>query len=198
MSDAILEKFIKKLSEILPTAEFLILSGSVPSGVEDNIYKRLIGIAASYDVKVILDADGEKLKKGTEALPYVIKPNLFEFEQLSGKKFDNVEKIILAAEDYIKQGVGMVVISMGANGAVFVSQEGKCVAKALAVDCKSTVGAGDSMVAAIAYGLQSGFTLEKIARFASAAGSITASKDGSDVCTMNEVLNSFDFIEIIK
>lgn len=84
---------------MLPSTEIMILSGSVLPGVSDNIYRRLIEIAEDYDVKVILDADGEKLKLGIEASPYAIKPNIFEFEQLLRTKLNSHEEIITASKE---------------------------------------------------------------------------------------------------
>ena len=192
------ETCIKNIVSMLPSAEIMVLSGSVPAGVDVDVYKRLIEIAKDYDVKVILDADGERLKLGIKALPYAIKPNLFEFEQLVEMKLDSYDKIISAAKKYIDQGIHIVIISMGADGAILVSDREAYLATPFAIDCKSTVGAGDSMVAAMAYCLQQGYDMETMARFAVASGSITASKEGTEVCTLAEVQKALYLIKIGK
>jgi len=193
----VLEKCIENIKKMLPLTEIMILSGSLPPGASDDIYKRLIEIAKNYDVKVILDADSEKLKRGIEASPYAIKPNLFEFEQLVGTKLDSHEKIISAAKKYIKMGAAnIIIISMGAEGAFFISDSVVYLATPFKIECKSTVGAGDSMVAALAYGLQKGYDFKTIACMAVAAGTITASKEGSDVCTLKEVMENMHYIQI--
>lgn len=193
----VIESCIRNIIKMLPSTEIMILSGSVPPGVSDNIYRRLIEIAKDYDVKVILDADGEKLKLGIETSPYAIKPNIFEFEQLLGTKLDSPEEIVTAAKKYINMGVvSIIIISMGAAGALFVSDNMVYLATPFEIECKSTVGAGDSMVAALAYGLQQKYDFETIARLAVAAGSITASKEGSDVCLLEEVLENMSFVRL--
>lgn len=190
------EACIENIVAALPSVDIMVLSGSVPMGVDANIYKRLIEIAKGYDVKVILDADGDKLKLGIEALPYAIKPNLFEFEKLLGIKLDCHDKIISASRKYIEKGIRMVIISMGAEGAVFVSDCETYIVTPPAIDCKSTVGAGDSMVAALSYGLHQGFDFKTIAEFAVASGSLTASKEGTEVCTLTEVLKALPLVQI--
>ena len=193
----VLENCIENIKKMLPSIEIMILSGSLPLGVNDDIYKRLIEIAKNYDVKVILDADSEKLKRGIEASPYAIKPNLFEFEQLLGTKLESHEKVINAAKKYIDTGtVSIIIISMGAEGALFVSDKIVYLAAPFEIECKSTVGAGDSMVAALAYGLQQGYDFKTIARMAVAAGTITASKEGSGVCTLEEVLEKMHLVSL--
>lgn len=198
VTEDVVECCVNHIMKLLPDTEVMILAGSIPSGVSENIYKRLIEAARPYDVKVILDADGNKLLLGLEAIPYAIKPNLFEFEQLLGTTLDSQDKIVEAARKYIEKGIGLVVISMGADGALFVDAQEAYRAIPFEIECKSTVGAGDSMVAAVAYGLQQGYDLETIARFATAAGSVTASKEGTEVCMLEEVVQKASCVQIIK
>lgn len=198
VNEVLLEECVNNIIRLLPETEIMVLSGSVPSGVDDGIYKRLIDISKKYDVKVILDADGDKLKLGIEALPYAIKPNVFEFEKLVGRKLKTNKEIITAAREYIDMGISMIIISMGAEGAIFLSDNEVYMSTPFPVDCKSTVGAGDSMVAALAYGLKQGYTLEEIARLATAAGSVTASKEGSNVCSIDEVKEKVSLVQLKK
>jgi len=198
VNEVVMEECVNNIIHLLPETEIMVLSGSVPSGVDDGIYKRLIDVCKKYDNKVILDADGDKLKLGIEALPYAIKPNVFEFEKLVGRKLKTNEEIITAAREYIDMGISIIIISMGAEGALFLSDNEVYMATPFSVDCKSTVGAGDSMVAALAYGLNQGYTLEVIARLATAAGSITASKEGSNVCSLDEVMEKVSLVQLRK
>jgi len=190
----VVDACITNIEKMLPSTETMVLSGSIPVGVSKDIYKRLINIAKEYPVKVILDADGEMLRCGVEAVPYAIKPNLFEFEQLVGRKLDSHEKIISAAKHYINMGIQQVIISMGAKGAIFVTGQLAYLATPFEIECKSTVAAGDSMVAALAYGLVQGYDLKTIARLAVSAGTITTTKEGSDVCSLEEVRKNMPFV----
>ncbi len=173
----------------LPKVEILVLSGSLPKGISSNIYNHLILLARRYNVKVILDADGERFKKGIEAVPYAIKPNVYELEQLCGEKINGVKDILMCGKEILQQGVTHVIVSMGAEGAVFMNQAEAYYVRPEAIECKSTVGAGDSMVAALAYAEINGLPLKEIAKVATVAGTITAGKAGADVCAFEEVLS---------
>lgn len=182
----------KKAFEIikshLDADTILVLAGSIPSGMDDDVYAELTQFANSVGAKVILDADTAKLKLGIEAKPCAIKPNLYEFELLTGKKLDTTDKIVSEAQKLIQKGIELVVVSMGADGAVFVNKDIAYKAEPFVIDCQSTVGAGDSMVAALAYSLHKGFELKETAKLCVAAGSITSSKAGTQVCSKEEVI----------
>lgn len=187
---------VKTIEKALESCDILVLAGSIPNGMDDRIYADLTLIANSHGVKVILDADTDKLKYGIDACPYAIKPNLYEFEILTCKKLDSIEVIVSEAKKLIQRGIELVVISMGAEGAVFVNRDGAYKAEPFDIDCKSTVGAGDSMVAAMAYSVHNGIAIEDMAKLSVAAGSITSSKEGTDVCTADEVIKRKDDVKI--
>ncbi len=187
---------VETIEKALEFCDILVLAGSIPNGMDDRIYADLIKLANSHDVKVILDADTEKLKHGIAAKPYAIKPNLYEFELLTGKKLDTTDVIVSEAKKLIQKGIELVVVSMGADGAVFADRGGAYKAEPFAIECKSTVGAGDSMVAAMAYSIYNGLSLEEMAKLSIAAGSITSSKEGTDVCMAEEVMARKDVVKI--
>ena len=184
---ALLDSFIEKYVTLLKDAELVVLSGSAPKGMPSDIYATLTQIAKERGIKVILDADGELLKNGIEAVPYMIKPNIYELSRLFGR---NIEKNELSAvtRKLLDMGISIVAISMGKDGSVFADKDNFLRLSALKVEGGCAIGAGDSMVAAAAFGIANGFELQKLARYASAAGSATASKKGSEVCTMDEIL----------
>jgi len=193
-----LRKCIDSIKLQLQKTEIMVLSGSIPKGVNNDIYQTLIEIAKSYNVKVILDADGEKLKKGIEAAPYAIKPNLFELEQFWGKAFKNESEIVEAAKELINAGIKLVIVSMGGDGAMFINENEAYKATPFAINCKSTVGAGDSMVAALAYCMQQNFDIIKLIKMSTAAGTVTASKEGTNVCTLDEVTENISRVKVEK
>ena len=167
----------------------MVLSGSLAPGIPKDFYKRLILLAKAYSVRVILDADGEALVKGLEAKPFALKPNHFELEQLCGKTLDTQEKILACGKDLLQCGVELIAVSQGAEGAIYMTPEKACQVQLYPIACQSTVAAGDSMVAAMAFSLVEDRELEALARLSSAAGTITASKPGTEVCTLGEVLD---------
>ena len=192
------ENVVSEIEKILSGVDILVLAGSIPSGMDDHIYARLTSLAKDKGIKVILDADGEKLKKGLNSVPYAIKPNISEFEELCVEKLDSSEKIISNARKWIEKGIEVVIISMGGDGAIFVNKDEAYKTYPLDIECKSTVGAGDSMVATLAYGLQKGYDLEKISKLCTCAGSVTCSKEGTQVCSYDEVMKNVDGVKTIK
>lgn len=178
---------LKDIESLLSDTDIMILAGSLPGGVDDNLYGRLIDLAEGYGVRVILDADGSRLAKAVSHKPYAIKPNIHEFEELCGRKLDSVDSLISAAGEWIQKGIELIVISMGAQGSVYVDSQSACVAQPLPIECRSTVGAGDSMVAALAYSMQKASPLSDIAAMCTCAGSLTCAREGTEVCTRREV-----------
>lgn len=176
------------LSARLDRAAVLVLSGSLPPGVCEDTYGRLVELAKRKGIKVLLDADGKALANGIRAVPYAVKPNIHELEQLMGRKLPSTEDIVQAARSLIMQGIEVIVVSMGAEGALILNETAVYRAKPKPIVPQSTVGAGDSMVAALVYALLHEYSLEETARFITAAGTVTASKPGTEVCTLPEVL----------
>lgn len=190
------QRAIETIERLIADCSILVLSGSIPMGMNDEIYAAITRLANSCSTKVILDADTIRLSLGIEAQPYAIKPNLYEFELLTGTKLDTTDKIVSEAKKLIQKGLELVVVSMGADGAVFVSRDCAYKAEPFAIECKSTVGAGDSMVAAMAYSIHNGLELTELAKLSIAAGSITSSCEGTQVCTACEIMSRKDEVKV--
>ena len=188
--------FRTRLIELLSHAKVLVLSGSAPSDISVNVYKELISIAKEYDVKVILDADGELLKRGIEAVPYAIKPNFDEFCSLIGKVPSSIEEIIEEAKLLNETGINLVAVSLGENGAVFTRDSLAIYAKPFPIEFESSSACGDSMVAALAYATVNSLTLSETARLMTSAGTVTASKPGTQTASFNEIFQYADNVEI--
>lgn len=193
-----LEEFEEELSGLLEQASLLVLSGSLPRGVQDSVYRKYIELAKGRGVKTILDADGDVLKEGIKALPYAIKPNIHELEKLFGRKMADDMEITRAARQLIHEGINLVIVSKGAEGAVVLDKNVTYSVKPFPIIPKSTVGAGDSMVAALAYTLMNNKPLCDIARWVTTAGTVTASKPGTQVCEIGEVQQFLDQVQLAK
>ena len=137
------EKLLQHVKTELSDASVLVLSGSVPPGVNKDIYTVMTTMANEAGVKVILDASGELLLEGVKAKPYLIKPNKEEFEKSFGcikeDKFDEL----------LGYGVRYICLSLGSEGAKMISKEGICSRPAINVPIRSLQGAGDAMVAGL-------------------------------------------------
>lgn len=158
ITEAHMAELIRKLDEQIQPKDILILSGSVPKGCPSTVYRDLIVRYQRKGAKVYLDADGENFRQGITAAPALIKPNLEELNRHLGTTLADPSEIAVAAGKLLEQGIGEVVVSLGPDGALLV-KKGLCLkADGLDVPVRSTVGAGDSMVAALAYGAERGLT----------------------------------------
>jgi len=181
------EAFVNLLCKHLKNCELLILSGSLPAGLPAGFYARCIELASDMRVPSILDADGEAFSLGCRALPFAIKPNLCEFERLTGKSFSNHGEIKEEIKSLNDAGIKLILVSLGREGSILGYRNRTYHALPLPVKVRSTVGSGDSMVAALAYCILNGFSPEDIAGITSAAGSLTAALEGSDMSEWNNI-----------
>jgi len=182
------EKMKDQLLQLAAQGAIIVLSGSVPPNVSKNIYKDWIKAAKEKGAKIILDADGELMRQGIAAGPYLITPNIHELEGLLGKKLMNIVEIIGAVRSLIDQyGIEVVVVSMGSNGALFINKDVTILAQGISVAVKSTVGAGDAMVAALAYSLDRGESFEKAVTLAVAAGTANVMTCGTEPSSLEKI-----------
>ena len=188
----VVESLLAWMQEVLQPEDILVISGSVPASVDADIYGRMVTLCRRCGAKAILDAEGPLLRTALAAGPYLVKPNHHELAAYMGHSLDTTEDVIAAAEQMLQAGAKHVLVSMGEDGAILCrraeedmdteAEEKKlfCLqAKAPKVTVASTVGAGDSMVGAVAYGLQENMSWEEILRWAVAAGSAAVTCDGS-------------------
>lgn len=149
-------------------ARWCVLAGSLPPGVPVTFYADATRRLKARGIRVALDTSGEALRAAIEACPDVIKPNVHELAELTGRSLPDEAAVIAAARELVKGGIGLVVVSRGADGAVFVTADEVVVARPPAVTVGSTVGAGDAMVAGIVASQLREATLAECARVATA------------------------------
>ncbi|MBU0483057.1 MAG: 1-phosphofructokinase [Proteobacteria bacterium] len=172
--------------EALERPEIVSISGSLPPGVNPEIYRKIVEIAKSKGAKTIIDTDGEALKAGLQAVPYLIKPNIHELSRLVDKDLKGIEEISEAAAAIVKDGVAIVLVSMGADGILLVSEKENYLATPPKIEVKNTIGAGDSAIAGFIYGLTRGESLQESLRCAVAAGTATTSRPGTALCQKDD------------
>ncbi|WP_438448697.1 1-phosphofructokinase [Gorillibacterium sp. sgz5001074] len=194
----LLQRFTARFVEGLDGVSYAVLGGSLPPGAPPDYYRILIEAARTRGVQVLLDADGEAFQRGIAAAPYAVKPNLHELESYLGEKLESEEEVAAAAKLLIAKGVKLVQISMGAEGSILADESAAYRARPFPITPGSTVGAGDSMVAAMVHGLLQRLPLDGIARLCSAAGTVTASKPGTEVCTLEEVAGKLELVGLSR
>ena len=172
-----------KAVEEIENAEFIIASGSLPPGVPQNIYTQIARIAKNNKAKFIVDTSGEALKQALDEGVYLIKPNLGELCTLAGKKDLPIDEVKDIAREIIAKGrCEVMVVSMGADGAMLVTNEIAQTISAPNVIRKSTVGAGDCMVAGIVFYLSQGKSLVESAQYGVACGTAATMNSGTELC----------------
>ena len=169
-----LELLYKKL-EIIKNEDILILSGSVPNGIQNDIYEKICQKLKNKNIKIVVDSRKELLIKTLKHKPYLIKPNQQELEEIFGIKISSQDEALEYAKQLKEKGAQNVIVSMGSNGAVFLDSNGYSYKiKALNVkDAINTVGAGDSMVAGFLAGNEMFNNYEKAFKMGVAAATAT-------------------------
>lgn len=162
--------------------EYIIASGSLLPGMAEDAYAKIASVAAGMGSKFILDTSGPALEKAVNEGIYLLKPNIGELAKLSGIEWLEPDGVEAAARRLIEQGkVVLVAVSMGAAGALLISKEASYKVLAPEVEKRSTVGAGDSMVAGMVYMLSQGKTLEEVIRFGVACGTAATMNEGTEL-----------------
>jgi 1-phosphofructokinase len=148
----------------------VVIAGSLPMGCEIDYYACMIAALADRGVRVTLDTSGPALAAVLAAsqLPYAIKPNRDELAAWAGHPLNSVADLAGAAVELQRRGIALVVVSMGADGALFVSDDQVQFARLQATASANTVGAGDAMVAGIVAAIAEGSGIERIARLSTA------------------------------
>ena len=175
------EQLLDQLSD--PEIDMVVITGSVPQGVPTSFYRDLTAECKKIGKKVILDAEGELFLEGIKACPDVIKPNLYEFETAFGLERPEQEDILRKAREVIDGGVGIICLSMGAEGALIIDRDEAWICPADKIDVRSTQGAGDSMVAGMCLAMEKGLPLSEILRYGVIAADGSLIREGTQLCT---------------
>lgn len=177
---------------------FIVASGSLPPGVPLNIYAQLAKLAKNKGAKFVVDTSGEALIEAVAEGVYLLKPNLGELCTLAGKTSLLPDEIKAVARDIIAAGkCEVLVISMGAEGALLVTKDLAEIITPPEVIRKSTVGAGDSMVAGIIWRLSQGHDLIEAVQFGVACGTAATLNEGTELCNKEAAESIFSQLKIV-
>ena len=184
---------LQELAAREPAPDYLVASGSLPPGVPADFYARVARVGKDRGAKVIIDVSGEALEEALKEGVYLIKPNVREFRELVGKDIKEESQIKAEAQKMVKSGrCEVLVISLGAAGALMVSEEFAEHILPPTVPIVSKVGAGDSMVAGIVLSLARGKPLRESVLFGVAAGTAAVMTPGTELCRREDAERLFE------
>jgi 1-phosphofructokinase len=163
-----LTRLMDALDALAGESDWFVLSGSIPAGVPDGIYDDLVRRLKARGKRVLLDGSGPAFALAIDASPDIVKPNIDELRELLGEPLASESEVLAGARTLIERGVGLVAVSMGGEGALFVERDHAVRAVPPRIKVRSTVGAGDAMVAGLLASTLRGFDLADRARLATA------------------------------
>ena len=187
VSPADLDALLRDLLGMVREGDIVVLAGSLPQGAPQDTYRVWTAACREKGARVCLDADGVLLAEGLKAAPYLIKPNEDELSRLVGHRLTDTDELIVEGRRLLKGGVTRVVISLGERGALYLRGNEVLYAEGLSVPVGSTVGAGDSVVAALAYADSLGMSDEDAVRLSTATGAANVMCSGTQAAEREAV-----------
>lgn len=165
--------------EKLKEKDVLVLSGSIPNSIGDDIYERIMERLDGRGIRIVVDATKDLLMNVLKYHPFLIKPNNHELGEMFGVVLHSDEEIIEHAKLLLEKGAGNVLVSMAGDGAILVTGDGGVHKMGVPKGTvRNSVGAGDSMVAGFLAGYLENGSYEHALRLGSAAGSASAFSEG--------------------
>ena len=169
----------EKLYALASAGDTVVFAGKVPPGTPDDLLARWTAELGNRGARVCLDTVGVPMELALREKPFLIKPNVEELQMLLGRELRTEQQLVDAAQEIISMGVDLAAVSMGADGAFFVTAKEVVRTWSPKVSVVSTVGAGDAMMAALAHYSRTLDDLESLARKATAVASATVTVEGS-------------------
>jgi len=189
------DEILSSVEVVNPFPDFVVISGSLPAETDPNVIKQIVNMCKSKGIKVVIDTSGEALKTAVEGGVFLLKPNIRELAVLVGKDKLEESDVDQATQLIISQGKAeIVVVSLGSQGAVLFSAGEKIRIEAPPVEVKSTVGAGDSMVAGMVSVLVKGGDYKEALSMGIACGSATTMTEGTGLFTKQNAIRLFNRI----
>lgn len=166
----------------------IVASGSLPPGVPADFYGQVVRRAREMNARAIVDASGPALRAALSEGPFLIKPNLREFQELVGEALTDEADWIRAGRSLIAQSkVELIALTLGHRGALLIGRDVAWHAEGPAITAASVVGAGDSFTGALAWSLCAGQGLEDAFRYGVAAGTAAVLNPGTELCRPSDI-----------
>ncbi|TFG77874.1 MAG: 1-phosphofructokinase family hexose kinase [Thermodesulfobacteriales bacterium] len=192
LNDNELKSSLDQVFALDPRPDYIVASGSLPPGVAKNFYAQVARVAKQLGSKIIVDTQGEPFQLALEEGLFLVKPNLRELSQLGERLIENEKQIEDMAEKIVQSNKSeVVVVSLGAAGALMVTKKESRYIRSPAVPIRSKVGAGDSMVAGIVLALSRGMTIQDAVYFGVAAGTAAVMTPGTELCRREDTERLF-------
>ena len=189
------EALLIKLEKNLEEGDYLVASGKLPPGMPDDFYVLVAEIAKSKKVHFILDTSGEALAKATKSRVFMLKPNLGELSTLCGVTSISAMELEPLAKKFLKEhDCEILVVSLGPKGALLATKDLIEHIPAPTVLQKSTIGAGDSMVAGMVVSLLKGKSYSEMAKYGVACGTAATMHEGTQLCNKDDADNLYKWI----
>jgi 1-phosphofructokinase family hexose kinase len=203
ITDADYLRFLEKLKLYLEPENMVVLAGRIPSGMKEEQYLRIVKTIKKSGAKLLIDSDGDTLKKVLPYKPDFMKPNSRELAAMTGRPrtFDPEEALESLKPLIASKETTNICASIGANGAVFAFGQSVplyIVAsdEDLARHNASAVGNGDAMLGAIAHAFEQHMSNEEMAKFAVAMGTATAMLPGTQMATMKDAYYVYENLKV--
>lgn len=175
------KELLNKIDALAKNGDWWVLAGSLPPGISNDFYARIVNVLNKHDAHAVLDTSGESLRLGCAEKPYLVKPNAEEAHALTGQPMDRPFEIASAAAEIRKLGAQNVIVSMGKAGALLQTSEETWLTYSPKIKEKNPIGAGDSMVGGLVWALTQGIALKESLGWGVASGAATASLSGTEV-----------------
>lgn len=194
INDIALNELYTKLDK-LEENDVLILAGSIPNTLDSSLYENIMKKLENKNIKIVVDATKYLLMNVLKHKPFLIKPNNHELEELFNVKLGNIDDIIVYANKLKEMGAKNVLVSMGKDGALLISENGEIFVSNVANgEVKNSVGAGDSMVAGFIAGYLETNSYEKALQLGAACGGATAFSN--DLANKDYIYKLIDEIKV--
>ena len=187
IGQADIDQMVQKVDGYAKKGDLWVLSGSLPPDVPQEFYADLIQLLKSRGSRVYLDASGLALRYGSQASPFLVKPNAEEGSQVVGFQIRDQEDAKRAALPFLRMGMDYFALTMGAAGLLLASQTEMVFAVAPKIQARNAAGSGDSLMAALIYGQMQDMPLVDMARWAVATGAASVETEGVSEFDVNRI-----------
>ncbi len=191
-----IELLIEKVDALIKLPCVVVISGSAPKSIPDDIYETLVKAAKNKGAKVFLDASGTAFKAGLKGIPDFIKPNKHEVEIYFGNSIETDEDLKAAGQHFLDMGIRHVFITLGKKGAFYANKEKSLMLRPLRVNACSSVGAGDAFVGAFVYAYDHEYEVEEMLKLAVATSAGAVMTIGTKPMNAEWIMSQIDRVVI--